>query len=497
MKKIGIYLSLVVYLLYPGRQNSLWADLSGFFPSSLTHQSSGLFKWSSWDYVTNPYIYNQQERDVISTIFTPNINNGLYSVGGRLTIFIPIYFALSFKNQGTRLDVDREGTENDGYLETFDRSIEFMVGSTIYGIGIGFYARFRSYHLNERENENTSEKFGTFGSLSVLNNKNRLPGNHYGLQFGQYTERKEQKNSYSWAGNIEYADLRSVYEEGGVIIRDSPRLNTFNYTDILSSIYTGDSTGRNRQEVSLKFLGWVPAGYSADVGTDLQFLIPFGSGEDTNLVTNISEGASLSGIDMALTAFYDKDFFVDIDQTESVFRIQPVFSYIYRSEKVARDLGEEFSFNDNRALLWLNFKYVLYLNQSKSFYLLMGWNPLITLYNKYEEAHRFRPESENNEERDFTTEKSTLKDAPFKVTLANYSLGLGYDLSKNLSFYIQFGAIRGSGSVIANPKDFRSTRGRTEIETNFANEIGSNEQLSIIQISFGADFKFDPLLPID
>ena len=510
-KKRFYVVALALYCQFTAGQ--LWADVSGLFPGSLANQASGLFKWTAWDHVTNPYIYSRQEKDVISAIFTPDVHSGSMAFGGKVTLFnFPLFLAFSHKNQGVRATADKPAQVSLGEVEdqigelidTENRDIRVMIGSTVplfglFGLsdlGIGLYFRTNAYFLDEQRDRD-SRLLENVEPTSPFNDKKQLPGDTYGIQFGTFKFYSDSRNSFASTISVEYSNLGQVItpEDGSKL--NSPRLDAFLFADIFAS---GNRLGRNntgqlRKEVNINYLGWLPTGYSSDAGLSLNFTLPFGEGADERPQgdgTTNRDNAKLSGISFIASLFYDKDFYVDSDATEnsslknifrqSIFRVQPVATYLMKSEEVNFDSGRRFAVEESTFLISINFKYILYLNKEKTFHLLMGWGPILYPLNEYKEM--FRAEADDE------LQTSAYKEKVLRVNLENYTLGFAYDFSKSLSFYVNFGEPRGSGSVLINPKDFIPARSISSIRSSHNSNEGSRDQFSITNISFGADYQF-------
>ncbi len=478
------------------------ANISNSFPSSLTHQGSGQYKWSTWDYLTTPYIYHLEKKNAVSATFTPNFLGGAYGAAVKYTIpgipvldKLPWAVALSIKNNGRRVDFQEQEISNAGYLETFDRDIRFMIGTTLseligINLGMAFYLRNGIFHYNEKIREGDPEEIG-----SLVNETSFTPvnwrGNIYGVELGQFYELQSSKNSWAWSLSIEYADLGTKSETGS-FASDAPRLRIFNkFSNILENTYSVKNNGKKRQEVNIALIDWFPAGYSADVGTEVRLNIPFGSGQDIRIAGDdrTIDDVTIDGFGITGALFYDKDFHIDPKDDRSVFRIQPIVTFTYAKEDVNYSpSGQRFGFEDSNVSIGVSFKIVYYATQK--FYLMLGWNPFLRLHSVFREEY-LPPENADNSDTERTLAFSEIEDPPGRTLLGAYSVAIGYDFTESMSAYFLFGNLSASGSVVPSSEDPISGGELRRIQIRNDLEAGGSSFIDLIsKITFGIDYRF-------
>ena len=261
----------------------LEANISNSFPSSLTHQGTGLYKWSTWDYLTTPYIYHLEKKNAVSVSFTPNFLNGSYGGAVKYTIplipvldKLPLIIAFSIKNNGFRyFSGNATGDTATETIETIDREIKVMFGTTLsellgIDLGLGFYVITGKFQLNlDTPTDGTGTgKFENYTSLSLANWR----GNIYGIELGQFYELPNSKNSWAWSFSFEYANRGDKSEVVGEYVTEAPRLRIFTrFSDVFREAYDIRRHGKKREEITTNLVGWLPAGYTADRGCSTEF----------------------------------------------------------------------------------------------------------------------------------------------------------------------------------------------------------------------------------
>ena len=509
----SLFSLLCLLTLSAGLTTAVGANVSRTLPSSLTHISSGFYHWSAWDYVTFPYIYGQQDQDIISSIVTPTITEGKYALGGRATLGYPIYWAIAFKNQSTRIDAtlpddanidnNPETTVLDQFVEAINRDITIMLGTHLgflglKSIGIGVYAEFGEFLAN-RQQPGASPIEGDQPNNEFPNDKSLLRGLTIGVEFGQFVALGEgvgnPSNSWAWTMSLDYRSLGSRFLDANREV-SSPRLDTYKLGDAFKkdNRYDKNSSGKTREEINIGFLGWYPLGPIGQIGLEADGLLPFGTGTERTQGDDgqiIEEEAKLTGYQFNGSLFYSFDF--ALDKLGSVFRIQPLANFFIRSENVENSTGtslagRDVSFYEPAFNLGLNFSLSLFLTETKDLFLLIGWRPLVVMYHVYEERYREGQEAGQPVPQEIT---SKITDRAGKVILENHFVGVGYNFNENLSIYLKFGTAE-EGYI---PNIVSPTIGENETDelenVRLVNRDDEEELfLDITKISFGIDYQF-------
>ncbi len=436
----------------------LWGNISTTFSDSIPYLSSGNYTWSTWDYITNPYIYYLQKEDAVSAVISEanDITRGDYLIGSRVTFWgFPVYLALGINNPGDIVEQDNipdePSTDNK-----IDRRFRFILGSHlgpgVGNLGIGVFFQFRQKR-GERVTSREGNRSITY--YDGIPNPDRLP-TKFGIEIGQ---KLKGKTDPAWTISLEYriwgGDTENFREIGREKFTDAPFL--FYISENIFPRILSDQVvlheGNTRREFAFHFLGWwpVPLGYSADVGLDINFYAPFGSGRNSQSIGNstLDDGTSLgeteltdqileqnfplitlSGYGINIKLFYDQDFSI---ADYGIFRLSPWISYKSVEEKlveapVNNEPSDEISVVENEVLLGVDVKLNVFAINSKKLIFYLGWNPRLSLYGNLKAKNIIQG-----------SERSRDSSVPFlRADLTRYALGITYNFFD--SFYLHLRA---------------------------------------------------------
>ena len=449
----------------------LFANISRTFNDSLPFIASGNYTWSIWDYLTNPYIYQLQKEDAISAIITnpADLTQGDYLIASRFSILdFPIFLSFGVNNPSGRvLEVENPLEATITFQEIQEEKIRVLLGThfgpKLGNLGIGVFA-FHYTSFSETFDRNSVRIFRNY--LNATSGRDRIPSK-FGIELGQ---KLPGRVNPAWTISLEYRMWRGREEDINEASADSPRTLLIESPFIRAEAndYNDQPAFRSQQgyvrdEVAARFLGWwpIPLGDSADVGLDINFYIPFGSGKTTQSVNNAriipgsengttygDEGnytddfindfyplITLSGYGVDSTFFYDQDFTLF---NSSTIRFSPMLRYKRFQESLVEGSlaidptfpsGDTVSLFEETLSFGIAFKLALNLTRSKKFTVYFGWLPSINLYDK----RVYITDIETNK-RTTTNYVSALKAG----LAGSYFTGLTYHFSKSLHLHFRW-----------------------------------------------------------
>ena len=413
MKHIFSYLLSILIC-----SSGIWSNISKSFQDSIAYESSARFKWSIWDYLTNPYLYALNQKNTVSFILTDLED---FSAASSFLVYDhPVYVAMGIGSHSS--DISRSSKVTNTIRHTKERSeklnIKAMLGTVVwqnYGLGLYFDLRDASY-------EQAPEDIGYRQTEEVLSyiqiaetpegpagQKNRGSVSHLflGLEFGEYSE---AVGSVSFSVNLAYKQYGSVgkdiVEDTGIIRGE----NTAPFLELSTSKTFGElfpsqiHFGSFKKELDLDLLGWYVMNHFSNLGAYFEFFIqPSLDGRDSRIKTVndlIIEGAqttdvreeeipsiSVSSYKILLEPFYNLDFKFDF----GAFRFTPSLMVSYHKESAKFDSillktrdGTIFN-EETSSTLNLTISFQFYLNEAKTLILYAGWKPKLNLYYKKRE----------------------------------------------------------------------------------------------------------------
>ncbi len=454
---------------------NIMANISKTFTDSLPFTASAGYSWSTWDFLTNPYLYYLQKDDALSAIINSptDLTRGDYLIASRFSIVgFPIFLTFGINQPVTAQARTENPLDADRLNLTTETRARVLIGTNfgpeLFNLGIGFfgyYARQTKETLNrdgtllKKESYSQSES----GSASTADS---LP-TRLGVELGQNLPGRSSPawtlslEYRKWAGFLRETNIRSGDETDTRFV-DSPFLK-FPSGDFPDSSLVLQHDGKTREEVSGNFLGWWPLGDFGDTGLLGDFYVGSGAGRNSDSLkgtVTLPNGENVIDFDksspdferyfpeiilkarrVSITAFLDYDFrFLN----ESVFRLTPWVRYTNIKETlVEKDPTEknpntaiildDFLIRQEKADFGLNFRLALNLTKSKNFTFYLGWSPVLTLYDQ--------TVTENNQEaEEGVSRRRTIVVPILYADTRQFSLGFSYHFSKRLHLHFLAGA---------------------------------------------------------
>ena len=461
----------IVMFLLVGIPVDLFPNVSRTFNDSLPFISSGNYAWSTWDYLTNPYIYYLQKDDSISAIITTpfDLTQGDYLIASRFSILdFPIFLSFGINNiskSGDNFEIENPKSGVEFSSQTEERVRVLLgthFGAELWNLGIGVFV-FHYKKFSEVLDRNKKRTFENYNQVS--SGRERTPSK-FGIELGQ---KLAGRVNPAWTLSMEYRRWRGRKEEidesdlskrisfiGSPFLKASP-------SDFHDEKVMENGQGLIRDEVAAYFLGWwpIPVGDSADVGLDFNFYLPFGSGKSTKsipsdrLLPGVEEGQTYEGIEnrtddfvnnfypnitldgygVDITLFYDQDFVLF---NSSSIRFSPMIRYYrFKEELVEGSLaadpnfqaGDTIFFFEEKLTFGIAFKIALNLTKSKDITLYLGWLPVINLYAKGVYGS------------DIVEDERRVKNTKVPIlsfnSVDNYFIGMTYRFSKSLQLHFR------------------------------------------------------------
>ena len=491
IRKAKLYGIFLFYLISPNLTTR--ANISKTFTDSLPFHASAGYVWSTWDFLTNPYLYYLQKDNAISAIINSPIDltQGDYFLASRLSIVgFPIFVAFSINQPST----GQVTNENPIQVDRLDKTSEIRVrgllgtnfGPALLNLGFGFFVYYanQSRELLDRTGENlTTESYITSGSIVPVSQRLPIRG---GIELGQNLP---GKTSPAWTLSVEYRmwpgskrtqNLRDNKTEEFI---DSPFLK-FPDSDFVDNEAAREHEGKSRNEIAGNFLGWwpLPIGDSATIGLSGNFYYAFGSGRNSE---SLEDSRELPAIDATGERIQAGDFdysrpefgryfpeiklrghnvtttlFLDYDihfLNESTLRFTPRISYTNiresNTEQSPLEEAEEgaipldsFFVRQQKANFGITFKLVLNLTKSKNFAVYLGWIPDLTLYDQKVAQNSRISQNMTTDSSEETIIRTRTTDVPvFHANLSNFSLGFSYHFSKRLHLHFRASSNREEG----------------------------------------------------
>ncbi len=149
VKKSGLW--MITLIVFTGSGNFLWSYIS-IFEKSIPNQAGVSYDitFDNWDYLIAPAYYSQLKNDSLEagyTNFTGEKNTIL--LGGRFTLGLPIYTAVSYKNNPTQKENSNTTSETkkqiieDMHLRA---SVGILVGESL---GVGIFTQMKQMAPDE------------------------------------------------------------------------------------------------------------------------------------------------------------------------------------------------------------------------------------------------------------------------------------------------------------------------------------------------------------
>ena len=410
------FLSLVLPLLNP--LDEARADISGLFVPSLPHISSGFYTWSTWDYLTTPYIYPLLKKNAVSSIVTDKIFSG--STNQKLSFAlkysipipsfeIPLFFAFSLENTGT--STERFTVTPNPAAIKIDRTNapfhQFVFGTSYGNFGLGFIVQNgRSTAQELYANEGNTEKAFRYPQSSSDELIKRFDG--YGFEFG-YINAANPSEGYALTMGLIYKQ----YGGGSTTKNPEGELTSFENRPFMKlELQQGTITsiGSQRNEVELNLLGWYHITKVLNVGASFKGYLPFASGykvgstgadaepfteeekeQEKNLRSTVLSGSFVNPV-----LFMDIDFAIETDIYDTgvagYFRVSPAVNYWRHTETLTENRGSDteedpktqraFSRTEEFLAFDLSVRLAVAMGKDKSFEIYLGYTPSLIIYEK-------------------------------------------------------------------------------------------------------------------
>ena len=467
-----LFISLVLPLLNP--LDEARADISGLVTPSLPHISSGFYTWSTWDYLTTPYIYPLLKENAVSSIVTDKIFTG--DIDQKLSFAlkysipiprfeIPLFFAFSLENKGTSTEnfTVRPNPEAIKITRANTPFHQFVFGTSYKNFGLGFVVQNgRSSTRVLRDDENNTEKSLTYGRGKSLLEK-RFDG--YGLEFG-YINAANPSEGYALTMGFIYKQ----YGGGDTTRNLEGQLTSFDNRPFMRFSQPYITTeGSQRNEVELSLLGWYHITKVLNVGASFKGYLPFASGY---MVGSTDQGAEpftdeeknqerdlrstvLSGSFVNPVIFMDIDFPIKTDLYDTgvagYFRVSPALNYQRHTEILTENRGSDteddpktqraFSRTEEVLAFDLSVRLAVAMGKDKNFEIYLGYIPSLIIYEK---ARGFFDANANGEFDDGDQEGGTPATLG-KLNVRNrlgldskYAAGFSYRPYESLAVHVNF-----------------------------------------------------------
>ncbi len=405
----SVSLSLALLAPYPLR-----ADIAGLMTPSLPNVSSGGYAWSTWDYLTTPYLYSLLEKNAVSAIITEQI----LEEGSKIafaakyniptpTFDIPLFFALTLENAGSVELLARESADPTAVkaIESDVPYHQFVFGTSYGKFGLGVLIQIGRQTVRKTVGSQEEATVLEYSKPSSSEFRKRFDG--YGFEFG-YINATNPSEGYAAVGSFLYKQYGGTSEafDGmeGLVFRDSRPFIKNQGASALAGSTLGEGSTRN--ELEAHFLGWYHLTKLLNVGANFVVSVPFSSSGYTLGQMNSSQVLSTKAIDQAIERdtstvsgyFVNPVLFMDIDfpiqsdlfanKIAGYFRLTPAFNYArekeylsrYRYSNDAEKRRETLSFSGETILIDLSIKMAVAVGSNKEFEIYVGWIPSIVIY---------------------------------------------------------------------------------------------------------------------
>ncbi len=475
---------LILIILFIALNTSLiFSNVSKTFRNSIPYDSSANYKWSTWDYLTNPYLYSLNQKNTVSIILTGLEN---FSAASSFLVYgHPIYLAAEIGSFGSRVKNEPLlGNAQRTDTNVNDLNIKFLLGSIVYkDYGLGFYVDTRNF-LDEQRPINTvfkgeNKKFITKDvSSSQTVSRNSTSHLFLGLEFGKYSEAIQ---SVSFSLNLsynQYGGKAQETEEDTGIVRGENDAPFFELIDpdrsegLKALGGTGNSFfGSRKRELRLNLLTWYVLNDFSNAGISFDgYFQPSLEGRDSSnstLTSLFADGetipeeipkASISAYRFSFEPFYDLDF----KHQYGVFRITPSLFIDYATESAKLDTTrDEFrggTIDNEQIIVELNLtlKYHFYLNSPKTFSIFVGWQPRLNLYHKLDHIiQNIKQGALADSPPPYTYEyEFSRKLFHLNDSLKNISLGFQYVIDEKIFFNVSLTPDSNTSKFSLNQLDF-------------------------------------------
>ncbi len=442
--------------------------------------------WSTWDYLTNPYLYALNKKNTVSLILTGL--TGFTVASSFLINNHPIYLGIGANSDSSKITRDPlVGNETINERKREGIKLNAMLGTIVYqDYGLGFYFDLKqlSDTVDSRKVNFLEESVDLIQIVTTTGgNVSRDGVGHlfFGLEFGKYSE---VLHSFSYSVHLGYQEYGGVGEDirksdGLVLGKNNAPFLELSENGTFTKIFSNNQNfGSRRREIRLDLLTWYVLNESSNVGIYMElFGQPSLKGKDSRISTIVNLGVddvkellkkpslipsvSVTSYGIVLKPFYDLDFRYNF----GIFRITPSFQVAYQEELAQFDtelpafLDGSVSNNQITLELMFAFKVNLYLNKEQTFSILFGWEPRINLY------HVEKQEITN-------VRKLELEEAPhtFKYSKSRGVLDLN-ETYKDISFGLQY--------VIDN---------KVYLHISLTSDRTSSK-FNLSQVGFGADYQ--------
>ena len=466
--------SLFCALTLPNRH--LLADIAGFMTPSLPNVSSGGYAWSTWDFLTTPYIYPLLEENAVSAIITDDIlrDGGPLAFAVKYTVptpvyDIPLFFAFTLENQGSTT-IQAEASANPTAAKTIETNFpyyQFIFGTSYGNFGLGVLIQIgRQVSENIRSGK---AKELTYGK-PINSNDFQKQFDGYGFEFG-YINATNPSEGYAGVGSFLYkrygGSEENIDENGDLLFRNNrPLLKSQDAAGVNKSTIR---TGSVRNELEFHLLGWYHPIKILNLGASFLGSVAFASGYEAegNNGTALSEQevsqaiarntSTVSGYFVNPVLFVDIDFPITSDlfanKIAGYFRLTPAFNYAREREYLSGDRHNEatnsttketVSFVGDTIKIDLSIKLAVATGSDKQFEVYLGWIPSIIIYeSRYSlfdknSDGKFQPEN-GDKESGSKVELGQLKIRPRGgEDTAKYALGCSYRPYKSVALHFNF-----------------------------------------------------------
>ncbi len=463
-KILSIRSFILITILFFIPNKEVKADISGLMPGSLPYVSSGNYTWSTWDYLSTPYIYPLLKENAVSSIFTDEFfgNSPNLAFAGKYTISlpnfnIPIFLAIALESEASNTEKLDASSNSDSANKTEINNPyhRFVFGTTLFNdFGIGAIIQVgRGFTEEESGTGETSKIYATIINRETF--QKRFDG--YGLEFG-YINGANPSEGFAFTGSIlykRYGAKNIIENQDGktVSVDDAPFLRQ-------EGGISGEShlkAGPKRDEFFFSLLGWYHITKELNLGGNFNFFVPFGSGfkaEDTQEGGKVEltpqfleererdEKITVSGYFVNPTIFIDNDFAL-LDALNGMiagyFRLSPSLEGIFHKETLESATLGSYGFDFTSIRLNLHFKLAVAMGKNKLFELYVGWLPYITLYEQRNKKQVIR--SPETGEETINEGLKEIKFGRFPVGPAEDQYTLGFSVRPYSGLEIHFNMI--------------------------------------------------------
>ncbi len=442
ISKIGMAIAALVFT------GSVFANIS-VFNRSLPNQAGMDFDYvvDTWDYNTVAAYYSQSKADNFSMTYGVTELDGTDDAGeaalsGRLSIGLPLFYAVGFRNSGTFKSDNTVGQNFEASKKNSRTTAQ--LGTTFGTFGVALFTDLNKMG-NEYKNSTSGTAWTTAGySLTETNNLTKI-----GVNMGEASE----DFSRAWTLGVAYTDIKDNSKQ-----KDTAGEDTYVKGTDLDGDGTDDAIG-DGYALDVATTGWLPVNGPDYVGWSGTFTYADSAwkqvdgGASATFYDGAATEGSATGYKYTVNPFYTKTLEI---KEKSYFYLNPGVSVegsAYKKEIKGATDKTEGSFTGVYFTIPIMFQ--VPVTDSGNFTLQAGVSPKVALYTTGDKIKTGPVE---------TVEK-TAAQSSFGMASLSYGLGASYKPSERLSMHVLF-------NTTANQVDSKFALG---VDYHFASSTASEE----------------------